>query len=148
MLRRGWFPRGEGQGCPVIRWLVPDLAVVACGAGRADRTRRLEAFLRRNLALRDVPGLRRSGSTACGRPARLPQRYVTKERCRAGFGWRAGADLCRVAPGARHRRRPVSAIANAACRQRADAAGPRPNLEFQLRGGANAKPPAVVVGRP
>jgi hypothetical protein len=78
-----------------LRWLIVIVALVAGSAARADDAA-LQGFAQQ-LGLRDVPGfveavnsLRASG--------RLPQRYVSKDEAER-LGWRAGADLCRVAPG-------------------------------------------------
>src|SRR5258708_17990034 len=95
MLRRGWFRAGEGRR-RVIRWLVL-MAVVACGAARADTPADGAALQRfaQSLALRDVPGFVEA-VTSLRQTGQLPQRYVTKDDAER-LGWRAGADLCRVA---------------------------------------------------
>jgi len=96
MLRGGRLRAGDKMR--VIRWLVL-MAVVACGAARADALAdgaALERFAQ-SLALRDVPGFV-AAVTSLRQTGRLPQRYVTKDEAER-LGWRAGADLCRVAPG-------------------------------------------------
>ena len=78
-----------------VRWLTLLVVLVAGGVARADEVA-LQRFAQ-SLGIRDVPAfveavtsLRQSGT--------LPQRYVTRDQAEQ-LGWRAGADLCRVAPG-------------------------------------------------
>jgi hypothetical protein len=79
----------------VVRWLVLLVALVTGGAARGDDAA-LQRFAQ-DLGIRDVPAFV-DAVTSLRASGHLPQRYVSKDDAER-MGWRAGADLCRVAPG-------------------------------------------------
>jgi len=134
MLRRGWFPRGGGRDAG-DSLAGPDGRGSACGAARADDAA-LERFAQNLGPCANCPAFVEAVNRPAGGRPPAASATVNQGRCRAASAWRAGADLCRVAPGRAIGRRPVSQSRTPPAGSARTAAGARPDLDFPMGGRA------------